>query len=93
MGCFIQMADAYGYGKFDICSTLGYFSVCHDSWRRILTSGLWVRAKGLCLLEVNNTHHIGWDCKLCDFACLVGPTFQHIVVGRTKWSDMEGPCV
>jgi hypothetical protein len=85
MGCFIQVGDAHGYGKSSICSAPGYFLVCHDSWRRILTSGLWVRAKGLCLLVVDNTHHIGWDYKLCDFACLVGLTFHHIVVGRTIW--------
>jgi hypothetical protein len=47
---------------------------------------------GLCLHAINNTHHIGCDCMLCDFACSKGLTFQNIVVGGTKWLDMEGPC-
>ncbi len=50
------------------------------------------QAKGLCLHAVDNTHHIGCDYKSCGFVCSKGLTFRNIVVGGTRWSNMERPC-
>jgi hypothetical protein len=69
VGCFVQACDAYGYRIFDNCSTSRYSLVCHDLWKRLLISSLWVQAKGLCLFTTNITHRIECDCRLCDFVC------------------------
>jgi hypothetical protein len=74
-GYFVQMGDAYGYGEFGNCLVPRYFLVCHDSWKRLSTSSSYVRARGLCLLIVDNSHHIGCDYVLCDFSYLKGLTF------------------
>jgi hypothetical protein len=40
----------------------------------------------------NNTDYFGCDYRTCYFMCAIGFTFWSVVVGRPRWSDMEGPC-
>jgi hypothetical protein len=45
----------------------------------------------LCLHVANNTNYFGCDCRTCYSTCAEGFTFWS-VVGRPRWSEMEGPC-
>jgi hypothetical protein len=43
-------------------------------------------------IVADNTDYFGCDFKTCYFTCVKGFTFKN-VVGRPRWSNMEGLCV
>jgi hypothetical protein len=47
----------------------------------------------LCLLATDNNDYFGCDYRTCYSTCAKGFTFWSVVVGRSKWSNMERPCV
>jgi hypothetical protein len=66
--------------------------LCHYLGRWLLTSSLEVWTKKFCFFTINNTDYFRCDYKTCYFKCAKGSTFKSVVVGKPRWSDMEGPC-
>jgi hypothetical protein len=47
----------------------------------------------LFVLIINKIDYVVCDCGVCYFECAKGSTFWSVVVGRLRWSYMEGQCV
>jgi hypothetical protein len=84
---------AHGYEKFGKFPTSKYIVLCHYTWRRLLTLDSKVWGRKLCLFVTNNTNYFGCDYRTCYFTCAKGSTLRSVVIGRLRWSNMEGPCV
>jgi hypothetical protein len=88
----VLMCYAHGYGKSGNCPTLGYITLCHYTWRWLLTLDSKVWARRLCLLVVDNTNYFGCDYKTCYYTCAKGITLWSVIVGGPRWLNMERPC-
>jgi len=84
------------YGEFDNYPTLRYIMLCHYLWRWLSTLSWKVWVKKLCLFVVDNIDYFGCECIMCYLRCAKGfgevSTFKNVVVRRSRWSNMEGPC-
>jgi hypothetical protein len=74
------------------CPTSGYIALCHYTWRWLLTLGLEVWGRILCLCAIDNIKNFGCDYKMCYFTCAKSSTFRSVVVGRLGWSNMGRSC-